>query len=123
MSVNSFTESTVEAATLEWLDDLGWATAYGPEIGPDSPLSERTQYDETILQQRLHDALTRINPALPQSALDDAFRKLTRPEGSSLEMRNRAFHRMLVNGVTVEYRQGADIRGAQVKVIDYETPE
>ena len=56
--------------------------------------------------------------------LDDAFRRLTRPEGSTLEARNRAFHRMLIDGVTVEHRTSdGRIRGAQVSVIDYERPE
>ena len=75
------------------------------------------------LERRLQDSLAELNPGLPTSALDDAFRRLTRPEGSTLEARNRAFHRMLVEGVTVEYRaDGGAIRGAQVKVIDFDNP-
>ena len=61
-------------------------------------------------------------PCLAMS-LDDAFRKLNRPEGTSLETRNRAFHRMLVEGVTVEYRaDNGAIRGAQARVIDFDVP-
>ena len=64
-----------------------------------------------------------MNPSLSPSALDDAFRKLTRPEGSTLEARNRAFHRMVVDGVPVEHRDsGGRIRGAQVQVIDFDSP-
>ena len=76
-----------------------------------------------VLDQRLRDALAALNPGLPAAALDDAFRKLTHPEGPTLEARNRAFHRMLVDGVTVEYRiaEGA-IRGAQALVIDFGNP-
>ena len=76
-----------------------------------------------MLERRLRDALARLNPDLPLDALDDAFRKLTRPEGSTLEARNRAFHRMLVAGVNVEYRTaGGAIRGDQAAVIDYANP-
>ena len=51
------------------------------------------------------------------------FRKLTRLEGTSLAFRNRAFHRLMVDGVTVEYRDaGGGVRGAQVKVIDFDDP-
>jgi type I restriction enzyme R subunit len=66
------------------------------------------------LTQRLQDALARLNPTLPAEALGEAFHKLTRPEGPTLEARNRAVHHLLVDGVTVEYRtpDGA-IRGAQ----------
>ena len=76
------------------------------------------------MAQRLRDALARLNPALPAEALEDAFRKLTRPEGAELVARNRAVHRLLVDGVTVEYRarEGA-IRGAQVRLIDFDDPD
>ena len=78
--------------------------AHGPDIAPDSPGAERTDYGEVVLAKRLRDALAELNRHLPAEALEDAFRKLTRPEGATLEARNRAFHRMLVEGVTVEYR-------------------
>ena len=76
-----------------------------------------------MLESRLRDALAPLNPSLPAAALDDVFRKLTGPEGATLEARNRSFHRMLVNGVTVEYRtnDGA-IRGEQAQVIDFDNP-
>ena len=62
-------------------------------------------------------------PDLPAAALEDAFRKLTRPEGSTLEARNRAFHRMVADGVTVEHRtDNGAIRGAQTRVIDFDDP-
>ena len=52
------------------------------------------------------------------------FAGWTRPEGSTLEARNRAIHRMLVDGITVEYRntEGA-VRGAQAQVLDFNDPD
>ena len=117
---SSFTESEVEAAALEWLKSLGWRVAHGPDIAPHTAGAERTDYREVILAHRLRDALERLNPSLPAEALDDALRKLIQPEGSTLEARNRAFHRLLVHGVTIEYRAGGALRGAQVSVLDYE---
>ena len=74
-----------------------------------------------VLDLRLRDALAALNSGLPVEALDDAFRKLSRPEGATLEARNRAFHRMLVNGVEIEYRDAeGNVRGDQVLVIDFE---
>ena len=76
-----------------------------------------------VLERRLRDALAGLNPALPADALDDAFRRLTRPEGATLEARNRAFHRMLVDGVTVEYRDGEGrVRGTQALAVDFDDP-
>ena len=123
MSDASLSESTVEAAALSWLENLGWRIAHGPDIAPDTPGTERTDYGQVILEQRVRDALARLNPDLATAALDDAFRRLARPEGSTLEARNRAFHRMVVDGVTVEYRKpdGA-VRGAQARLLDFEDP-
>ena len=76
-----------------------------------------------MLERRLRDALADLNPGLPADALADAHRKLTCPEGSTLEARNRAFHRMLVSGVEVEYREAdGRVRGDQVRVIDFDEP-
>ena len=121
--MTAFTESTVEEAALVWLESLGWNVAHGPDIAPDTPGAERSDYGAVVLEPRLRDALVRLNPSLPTEALDDAFRKLTHLEGPTLEARNRAFHRLLVDGVTVEYRtdEGA-LRGAQPRVIDFDTP-
>ena len=80
----TFTESEVEDAALEWLGSLGWSVAHGPSIAPDAADSERTDYTEVVLEQRLRDALVRLNPALPAEALNDAFRKLIQPEGFHL---------------------------------------
>ena len=121
--MTTITESVVEEAALEWLSGLGWQTAHGPDIAPDTSNAERANYAQVVLERRLQDALAELTPDLPAIALDDAFRKLTRPEGPTLEARNRAFHRMLLDGVTVEHRTAdGNIRGAQVRVIDFDNP-
>ena len=79
-----FSESTVEDAALAWLESIGWQIAHGPDIAPDMLAAERRDYGEVVLAQRLRDALARLNPTLPADALEDAFRKLTRPEGAEL---------------------------------------
>ena len=115
-------ESVVEQAALDWFRGLGYDVVGGPDMPP-GPQSLRESYSDAIFPSVVRGALDRLNPNLPTDALDDAFRRLTRPEGSNLESRNRAFHRLAVNGVTVEYRddRGA-IRGAQVQVLDFEQP-
>ena len=118
-----FTESDIEEAALAWLADLGWAVAHGPDIAPDALAAERSDYGQVLLEQRLRDSLARLNPDLPADALGDALRRLTRPEESTLEARNRTFHRRLVDGVTVEYRTDeGEVRGAQAHVIDFDDP-
>jgi type I restriction enzyme R subunit len=121
--MTGFSESTVEQAALAWLEAIGWRVVHGPDIAPDMPAAERDDYGQVVLAQRLRDALARLNPQLPAEALEDAFRKLTRPEGADLIVRNRALHRLLVDGVTVEYRDvEGSIRGAQARMIDFDDP-
>ena len=115
-------ESVVEQAALDWFRALGYDVVGGPDMPP-GPQSLRESYAETIFPSVVRGALARLNPNLPADALDDAFRKLTRPEGPTLEARNRAFHRLAVDGVTVEYRDaGGTIRGAPVRMFDFEEP-
>ena len=120
--VNAFTETVVEHAALDWFRALGYDVVGGPDMPP-GPHALRESYADTIFPSVVRGALARLNPNLPTDALDDAFRKLAHPEGSTLAARNRAFHRMAVDGVTVEYRDdGGAIRGAQVQVLDFEQP-
>ena len=81
----------------------------------DASLSESTVEDV---------ALARLNPELPDEALEDALRRLTRPAGATLEARNRDFHRMLVAAVPLEYVDpDGRVRGDQVRVLDFEEPD
>ena len=118
MVTSGITEADLERTALQWLSDLGWQTP--SSLSADSsPIRE--DHSQVILEGYLQRALAGLNPDLPETALLDAFRRLTVPEGATLEARNREFHRMLVNGVTVEYRAGeGSIRGAQARVIDFD---
>jgi type I restriction enzyme R subunit len=121
-----FTESIVEEAALTWLENAAFSVAHGPDIAIGQPGAERSDptYRDVVLVWRLREALVRLNPNLPQEALDDAFRKIVRADGPTLIERNRAVHRMLVDGVTVEYRRAdGSIAGAQARVIDFEDPD
>ncbi|MDA8118293.1 MAG: type I restriction endonuclease, partial [Actinomycetota bacterium] len=126
MSPRTFTESVVEDAALAWLEELGYVVKHGPEIAPGEIFAERSDpaYRDVVLERRLRDALVRLNPDLPAEAVEDAYRKLTRTDAPSLIDLNRTVHRMLVDGVTVEYRRPDGlIAGAQAKVIDFDDPD
>ena len=117
------TESVVEDAALDWFRKLGYHVIGGPDMPPGVG-ALRADYGEVLLESVLQDAVARLNPDLPTEAHDDAVRRLTRPEGSTLEARNRAFHRMAVEGIAVEYRDAdGAVRGAQVCVIDFDAPD
>jgi len=121
-----FTESIVEEAALGWLADLGYAVLHGPDIAAGEPNAERNDsgYRDVILENRCRQALARLNPDLPSEALEDAYRKLSKADAPSLLERNRTLHRMLVDGVNVEYRRpDGSIAGAQARLIDFGDPD
>ena len=121
--MNGASESTVEEAALDWLGEAGWFAVDGREVAPGGNADEREDYSEAYLTRRLRTAIEQLNPNLPAAAQESAYRALTQPEGSTLEHRNRAFHRLLVEGVGVEYQQAnGEIRGAQAQVVDFENP-
>jgi type I restriction enzyme R subunit len=121
--MSAFTESVVEKAALGWLEAIGWQRVNGADIAPGEAAAERSDFGDVVLIGRLRSALVQLNPDLPEEALKEAFRKLTRPEAPELITRNRTVHRLLIDGVTVEYRSaGGDIRGAQVRVLDFDKP-
>jgi type I restriction enzyme R subunit len=121
--MSHFVESTVEDAALSWLAELDFAVKHGPHIAPGELHAERTGFGETVLPQRLRDALAALNPNIPAEALEDAFRKVTVPQHPSLIANNHAFHRLLVEGVPVEYQKDGRTVPDLVWLVDWEHPE
>ena len=113
-------ESIVEDAALTWFRELGYAIGYGPHIAPGEPRAERDSFSEVVLAARLHEAVRRLNPSLPAEAREEALRKVLRVATTSLVQTNRAFHRMLRDGVDVEYvRPDGSIKGDKVRLMDF----
>jgi type I restriction enzyme R subunit len=105
---------------------LGWESVYAwnqETFGPEGSLG-RASEREVVLVRDLRAALVRLNPALPESAINEAVVKLTHHDYSrSLLQHNQAFYKLLRDGVPVSYRdaQGA-LRHAQARVIDFRNP-
>lgn len=77
----AFGESVVEHAARTWLAKAGWQVKHGEEIASGEAVASRGDYGEVVQAVRLRAALTRLNPRLLPEALNDALRRLTRPEG------------------------------------------
>jgi len=119
--MSGFVESHVEEAALEWFGELGYEVRNGPDISPGGASPERASYNEVVLAGRLRNAVTNLNPLVPAGAQDDAVRKLLRRESPLLVEENKAFHRMLVDGVEVEYADGEGrIIGTLVRIVDWD---
>ena len=112
----SLNESIVEDAALTWFAELGYAVGHGPQLAPGEPAAERDSFGEVVLVGRLREAIRRLNPAIPEEAREEALRKVLRVATTSLVQTNRAFHRMLRDGVDVEYaRADGSIKGDKAR--------
>ncbi|MDR2260491.1 MAG: hypothetical protein LBE06_06055, partial [Azoarcus sp.] len=116
-------EAEIEKTLLEQLRGLGYAVASDEVIGPDGSMPERESHDVVILQNRLEDAVLRLNPALPPEARADAIRKLTQSMFPALLEENRRIHELLAEGVDVEY-YGDDgvLTAGKAALLDFEQP-
>ena len=118
-----YSEDEVEHATLDWYRDLCWDIAHGPDISPGGTRPERESYSEVVLLDRLYDSLTRINSNIPADGIEDAVRQIMHEPYSSQTLNNRHFHKMLIDGVTVEYTNSDDeIERKIVWIIDFDNP-
>ncbi len=118
------TESDVEEAALIWFEELGYGVLNGPDIAPGEPIAERASYGDIILTGRLRSAVARINPGVPEHALDEAVRKAALTQTTHPVENNRRFHKLLTDGVDVEYRRDdGTIAGDKVWLIDFGHPE
>jgi len=104
MTTSTFNESVVEQASLAWFESLDYTVLSGIEIVPGETAAERETYEEPYHPHRLREAIAQLNPSIPSDAQKEACKKVTRYDAPSLVGNNRAFHRMLVDGVDVEYQ-------------------
>ena len=114
------TEDQLEQETLDWLSEVGYSILSGPEIAFDGITPERPDYRNTLLTLRLKEAISRLNPSIPADAREDAIKQVQDFGALSLLSANRYFHKLLVNGVPVQYQKDGETRGDYVRLIDWE---
>jgi len=124
MSHDVFTEDVVEQAALAWFENLGYELIHGPDIAPGGENQLRANYSDIILDETLRAAIAEINPQIPTDVIDEVYRKVSASASPDLLEDNRIFHRMLVNGVDVEYaKPDGSITGDKVWLIDFSDPD
>ena len=123
-SINS-EDRLVQVTFAEHLEGmLGWGSVYAwnqETFGQHSTLG-RADTKEAVLTRDLRGALERLNPDLPDSAIEDAVRELTIYDVSrSMVQHNRDFYSLIRGGVPVQYQdaQGHQ-KSARARVIDFD---
>ncbi|MDY0194104.1 MAG: type I restriction endonuclease subunit R [Aliarcobacter butzleri] len=116
------TEEQVELLAIDWFKELGYEYFLGVDISPDSQNPQRKSYDEVILEPILKNSITKLNPSLPVSVIEEVIEQIKKPKNSSLIQNNRDFHQVLLQGVKVEIKQDIESRGDIAKLIDFLNP-
>src|SRR5881392_1684056 len=101
---NNINESIVEDVALSWLVELSYELLSGLATVPGETTAERLDYKQVFLPDRLQIKLEDLNPRIPLAGLQEALRKVRLVTHPTLIENNRAFHRLLVEGVDVEFR-------------------
>ena len=110
-----YTEADYENTIIELFRHMGWQYVYGPDLERD--------YHDPLYEDELEGALHRINPTMPESAIQDALFKLKNFENADLIQKNAAFTDYIQHGVEVRYFEGKEERAGIVYLVDYENPD
>ncbi|MCU4468401.1 type I restriction endonuclease subunit R [Acinetobacter pittii] len=101
-------ETQLENLCLDWFAENGWEVVHGIDIAPDSSNPFRKDFKQVLLEKDIQAAFERLNPHLPAGCFEQVWQKLSKPESLDLVTNNRAFHRMLLEGVPVTYKKQDD---------------
>ena len=116
------TEDQLEQETLGWLAEIGYAVHSGYDIAHDGVNPQRASYTEVVLVGRLRQAIQRLNPGIPKAAREDAIHQVLDLGVPAQLSANRAFHKLLVGGVSVQYQQDGQTIGDFVRLVDWLDP-
>ena len=112
-------ETQLENLCLDWFAENGWEVVHGVDIAPDSSNPLRKDYKQVLIESDLQTAFERLNPHLPVSCFEQVLQKLSKPESLDLVTNNRAFHRMLLEGVPVSYKKEDDWVNDHAFLVDF----
>ena len=110
-----YTEADYENTIIELFEDMGWQHVYGPDIERD--------YKDPLYEEQLNDAIHRINPDMPESAIHEALFKLKNFDNADLVQKNAVFMDYIQHGVEVRFLVGSEERSGLVYLVDYKNPD
>ncbi|WP_310559167.1 type I restriction endonuclease subunit R [Flavobacterium sp.] len=112
--MNILTEDEIEQIALQTFEEQGYEIINGIGI-------ERA-YNEVVLTSRLVDAISKLNPNIPNDVRDEAVKNVLRVQHTTLLANNEAFHKLLTEGVDVKGREGTENKTFKVWLMDFENP-
>ena len=97
-------ENDIEQLTLQRLQSLGWEYRYGKDLLVHEGEFARGDLSGVVFIEQLREAVRKLNPQLPESAVDSVVKSATKSDIGDLVVRNQAFYKLLRDGVRVEYQ-------------------
>ena len=113
------TEDQLEKLAISWFQDTGYSYLFGGDIAPESATPYRNDFHEIIPTKECFEALCALNPGIPQEKIDEVVHRLKNVEGINTIYKNKAFHRMLLDGVPVEFERAGEKVQDFVVLIDF----
>jgi type I restriction enzyme R subunit len=119
-------EGTLELNTMKLFTALDWEVedCYHETFGKDATLGRETSA-QVVLESRLREAITKLNPGLSAAAVDLAVVEIVKDRSVMIPVNaNKEVYQLLKDGVKVTYRTDDQEEAIEVvKIIDWETPE
>ncbi|HHF5434686.1 TPA: type I restriction endonuclease subunit R [Haemophilus influenzae] len=97
-------ENDIEQLTLQRLQSFGWEYRYGKDLPVHEGEFARGDLSGVVFIEQLREAVRKLNPQLPESAVDSVVKSATKSDIGDLVVRNQAFYKLLRDGVRVEYQ-------------------
>jgi len=113
------TEDQLEQLCLDWFRYIGYDYICGYNIAPDGEFPERTDYRQIVLHDRLLSQLQLINSHIPVPVLEQVALQVAKPDSLVLIKSNKAFHRLLLEGVKVEFKDAGKSKTDYVQLVDF----
>jgi len=115
------TEDQLEQLCLDWFTEIGYDYVNGYDIAPDGEQPERVDYRQVVLFDRLLSQLQKINPHIPLEVLERVSQQIAKPESPVLIKNNHVFHRLLLEGVKVDFKIDGEEKTDYVALLDFAT--
>ncbi len=124
---NLISEDDIEQAILQKLNQqhgFQLLNCYTPDPDTLNDRSNRTDKQDVILTDRLKAAIRRLNPELPETAIDQALTILTQPRlTKTLISANRELDGLIRDGIQIEYENAQGrTENRRVRIIDFNDP-
>ena len=113
-------ENDIEQLTLQRLQSLGWEYRYGKDLPVHEGEFARGDLSGVVFIEQLREAVRKLNPQLPESAVDSVVKSATKSDIGDLVVRNQAFYKLLRDGVRVEYQADGEQKIEMARLVDFE---